>query len=193
HGRIVRPRGQGAYGTGAKPLSIDESSIKNIPTARLVRKGDFVGVVAEREWDAVKAARVLKVTWQADASLPGNARLFETMRAAKTTDTVVVDKGDVAKGFTEAAHVASATYQLPYQAHMPFGPNCALADVGPDGALVMSSTQDIYNSRDMLAVVLGLPVAKVRVQYYEGSGTFGHSCYEDAAQAAAIMSQQVGR
>jgi CO/xanthine dehydrogenase Mo-binding subunit len=176
HGRVVRPRGQGAYGTGAKPASIDESSIKHIPGARVVRKGDFVGVVAEREWDAVKAARDLKVAWQADSSLPGNAKLFETMRAAKTTDTVVVDKGDVAKGFTEAAHVASAIYQLPYQAHMPFGPNCALADVGRDGALVMSSTQDIYNSRRMLAEVLGLPAEKVRVRYYEGSGTFGHSC-----------------
>ena len=57
HGRVVRPRGQGAYGDGAKPLSIDESSIAGIPGARIVRKGDFVGVVAEREWDAVKAAR----------------------------------------------------------------------------------------------------------------------------------------
>ena len=57
----------------------------------------------------------------------------------------------------------------------------------------MSSTQDIYNSRDMLAEVLGLPVGKVRVQYVEGSGTFGRSCYEDAAQAAAVMSQAVGK
>jgi nicotinate dehydrogenase subunit B len=192
HGRVVRPRGQGAYGTGAKPLDIDESSIKDI-AARVVRKGDFVGVVAAREWDAVKAARALKISWQADSSLPGNGRLYETMRAAKTTDTVVVDKGDVANGFAQAAHVASATCHLPYQAHLPFGPNCALADVGPDGALVMSSTQDIYNSRRMLADVLALPAEKVRVQYYEGSGTFGHSCYEDAAQAAAIMSQAVGK
>jgi CO/xanthine dehydrogenase Mo-binding subunit len=99
----------------------------------------------------------------------------------------------VAKRFAAAAHVEQATYRCPYQAHAPFAPNCALAEVGPDGALVMSSTQDIYNSRNMLARVLGLPVEKVRVQYYEGSGTFGHSCYEDAAQAAAILSQAVGR
>ena len=115
------------------------------------------------------------------------------MRAAKTTDTVIADWGDAAKAFAQAAHVASATYRCPYQSHVPFAPNCALADVGPNGALVMSSTQDIYNSRDMLAEVLGLPVEKVRVQYYEGSGTFGRSCYEDAAQAAAIMSQAVGK
>jgi len=190
HGRVVRPRGQGAYGAGAKPASIDEGSIKHIP-ARIVRKGDFLGVVAEHEWDAVKAARELKVAWQADASLPGD--LFEAMRAAKTTDTVVIDAGDAGKALAQAAHVAAATYRCPYQAHVPFGPNCALADVGAGEALVMCSTQDPYASRGMLAEVLGLPVEKVRVQYYEGSGTFGHSCYEDAAQAAAILSQAVAR
>jgi len=192
HGRVVRPRGQRAYGAGAKPVSIDESSIKDIP-ARIVRKGDFLGVVAEREWDAVKAARALKVTWQETPALPGHAGVFDYMRAAKTTDTVIADWGDAAKAFAQAAHVASASYRCPYQSHAPFGPNCALADVGPGGALVMSSTQDIYNSRAMLAEVLGLPVNKVRVQYHEGSGTFGRSCYEDAAQAAAVMSQAVGK
>jgi CO/xanthine dehydrogenase Mo-binding subunit len=192
HGRVVRPRGQRAYGAGAKPLHIDEGSIAGIP-ASVVRRGDFVGVVAEREWDAVRAARDLKVTWHASKALPGNGDLFERMRSAKATDTVIASIGDIEKGFAAAAHVEQATYRCPYQAHAPFGPNCALADVGPEGALVMSSTQDIYHSRAMLAAVLGLPVGKVRVQYYEGSGTFGHSCYEDAAQAAAILSQTVGQ
>jgi len=193
HARIVRPRGQRAYGAGAKPLSVDESSIAGIPTARVVRKGDFVGVVAKEEWDAVKAAQTLKVTWQESATLPGNSDLFERMHAGKTTDTVIADWGDAGKAFAQAAYVASATYRCPYQSHAPFGPNCALADVGPDGALVISSTQDIYKSRSMLAEVLGLPVEKVRVRYCEGSGTFGRSCYEDAAQAAAVMSQAVGK
>jgi nicotinate dehydrogenase subunit B len=193
HGRVVLPRGQRAFGAGAKPLGIDEGSIKHIPTARVVRKGDFVGVVADNEWDAVRAAQALKVTWQDGPELPGNANLFTQMRAQKTTDTVIADRGDVAKGFSGAAHQRSSAYFCPYQGHLPFGPNCALADVGPDGALVRSSTQDVYNAREMLARVLGMPLEKVRVQYYEGSGTFGRSCYEDAAQAAAIMSQAVGR
>src|ERR1700693_4839726 len=98
HGRVVRPRGQRAYGTGAKPLYIDEASIAGIP-ARVVRRGDFVGVVAEREWDAVKAARDLKVTWQKSAGLPGNDELFTRMRAAPSNDTVIADIGDITKGF----------------------------------------------------------------------------------------------
>jgi nicotinate dehydrogenase subunit B len=192
HGRVVRPRGQRAYGAGARPIRIDDSSIKDIP-ARIVRKGDFVGVVAEREWDAVRAARKLDVTWQETSALPGNAGLFDRMRAAKTDDVVIADWGDLSAGFAQAAHVMAATYRCPYQSHAPFAPNCAIADVGENRALVMSSTQDIYSARDMLANVLGLPVGKVQVRYVEGSGTFGHSCYEDAAQAAAVMSQAVGR
>jgi CO/xanthine dehydrogenase Mo-binding subunit len=193
HGRVVRPRGQRAYGSGAKAASIDEASIAHIPTARVVRRGDFVGVVAEREWDAVQAAAQLDIAWQDSPRLPDQAKLSEAMRQMKSTDTVVVDRGDPAKAFADAAYVASATYFAPYQAHGPFGPNCALADVGPDRAHVLSSTQDIYASRKMLATLLGLPVERVRVTYYEGSGTYGHSCYEDAAQSAAIMSQAVGR
>ena len=193
HGRVVRPRGQRAYGDGAKPLAVDENTIAGIPGARVVRKGDFVGVVAPQEWDAVKAAQALKVTWQESTTLPGNADLFDRMRGAGTTDTVIANWGDAPAAFAQAAHVAAATYRCPYQSHAPFAPNCALADVGPNGALVISSTQDIYNSRAMLAVVLGMPVEKVRVQYCEGSGTFGRSCYEDAAQAAAVMSQAIGK
>ena len=115
------------------------------------------------------------------------------MRAEKTHDTVVASRGDVETGFPKAIHVASATYRCPYQGHMPFAPNCAVADVKPDSALVMSSTQDVYSARRFLADVLGMKPEQVRVQYHEGSGTFGRSCYGDAEQTAAILSQSVGR
>ena len=193
HGRVVRPRGQRAYGTRAAPLAVDESSIKDIAGARIVRRGDFVGVVAESEWDAVRAAQQLKVQWQETPSLPDMAKLPEVLRATKSTDTVVVNIGDPETAFGKATYVSSTTYFSPYQAHAPFGPNCAIADVGSDEALVLCSTQDIYASRKMLAALLGMPADRVRVQYYEGSGTYGHSCYEDAPQAAAVMSQAVGR
>jgi nicotinate dehydrogenase subunit B len=193
HGRVVRPRGQRAYGSRAAPLVVNESSIGNIPGARIVRRGDFIGVVAEREWDAVRAAQQLEVKWQETSALPDMEKLPDVLRSAKSTDTVVVDLGDPEKAFGRAAYVSSATYFSPYQAHAPFGPNCAIADVGADKAIVLCSTQDIYASRKMLAALLGMPADRVRVQYYEGSGTFGHSCYEDAPQAASIMSQAVER
>jgi nicotinate dehydrogenase subunit B len=193
HGRVVRPRGQRMYGVGAKIVKVDETSIGNIPGARIVRKGDFIGVVAENEWDAVRAAQQLKVTWENPPALPDTASLHEHMRSSKTEDHVVLQRGDATAALSGAPHVASQMCRGPYQSHAPFGPNCALGDVKAGSALVMCSTQDVYGTRTTLARVLGLPVEKVRVQYYEGSGTYGHSCYDDVAQAAALLSQLAGK
>ncbi|HTA46244.1 MAG TPA: molybdopterin cofactor-binding domain-containing protein [Bryobacteraceae bacterium] len=193
HGRVVRPRGQRAYGAGAKVMAIDEGSIRTIPGARVVRKADFVGVVAENEWDAIRAAGQLKVTWETPPALPGNAGMHVALHAAKTTDRVVLERGNVADAIPKAVHVVSQSYHGPYQAHAPFGPNCAIGDVKPDSALVICSTQDVYATRTNISRICGLPVEKVRVQYYEGSGTYGHSCYDDVAQAAAILSQLAGK
>jgi len=193
HGRVVRPRGQRAYGAGAKVLDVDESSIRNIPGARVLRRGDFLGVVAENEWDAVRAARQLKVSWDSGPTLPGNAALYQQMREAKTADRTVKESGDVEAAFRSAQHKASQICRGPYQSHAPFGPNCALADVKSDSALVLCSTQDVYGTRNSLSRLLGMPVEKVRVQYYEGSGTYGHSCYDDVAQASALLSRLAGK
>ena len=57
----------------------------------------------------------------------------------------------------------------------------------------MCSDQGIYQTRIGIAQLLGLPPEKIRVQYYPGSNTFGSSCYRDVAQAAAIMSQELGK
>jgi CO/xanthine dehydrogenase Mo-binding subunit len=192
HGRIVRPRGQGAYRDGVQVVSVNAASIGGILGARVLRKGNFVGVVAEREWDAVRAAQQLEVEWMQPASLPGSAGLYAQMAAAPTTDRIAREDGDVAV-YANASVKTEFAANLPYQAHVPFAPNCALADVGADSALVLCSTQDIYGTRNNIAGLLGLDAAQVRVQYVEGSGTFGHSCWDDAAQAAAIMSQLAGQ
>ncbi len=190
HGRIVRPRGQGAYKDGIQVESINESSIAGI-AARVVRQGNFVGVVAEREWDAVKAAQQLAVTWRQPESLPGNDNLFQQMEDGMTNKRVAVEKGD-ASIYKDAFVKCEFKATGPYQAHVPFAPNCALADVAGNSALVMCSTQDVYNTRTSIANLLGLDTENVRVQYHEGAGTFGHSCWDDVAQAAALMSSLAG-
>lgn len=194
HGRVVRPRGQQAFEAGAKPASVDEASIAGIPNARVVRVGDFIGVVAEREWDAVRAARQLKVVWQTPAELwQGKPDLYDAMRSAPTQDRVVTEAGNVETAISSAAHVAAQVVRGPYQAHAPFAPNCALADVRAGSAVIQCSTNDAYGTRTVVSRVLGLRPEQVRVQYYEGSGTYGHSCFDDAAQAAAVLSQATGK
>ncbi len=193
HGRIVRPRGQRAYGAGARVLSVDESSIAGIPGARLLRQGDFLAVVAPREWDAVQAAQLLSVTWEdAPHPFPETAAVFGAMRASATEDRVVEERGDADSAFTAAANTAEFTGACAYQIHGLFAPNCALADVRAESCLVICSTQDIYATRRGIAALLGMPEPQVRVQYREGSGTYGKSCYDDCAQAAALASKLAG-
>jgi CO/xanthine dehydrogenase Mo-binding subunit len=192
HGRIVRPRGQAAYGAGAAPLAIDEASVRHLAGVRVLRRGDFVGVVAADEWLAVQAARDLKVTWQDTPTLPGSDALHAQMRAAPSDERIALERGDLGAGFAAAAHHAAQTCRGPYQAHAPFAPNCALADVRADAAQVICSSQDVYGLRRSLAPLLNLPADKIRVRYAEGAGTYGHSCYDDAAQAAALLSQLAG-
>src|SRR5262249_29408475 len=113
------------------------------------------------------AAQQLKVTWESASTLPGNAGLYDQMRQAKTEDRPVQERGDVAGAVNSAAHVVSLSCHAPYQSHAPFGPNCALADVKTDSALVMCSTQYVYGVRRTLGALLKIPAEKVRVQYYE--------------------------
>ncbi len=109
HGRVVWPRGQGAHGvSNPTVVSIDESSIAGIPGVQIVRRNNFVGVVAEREWDAVRAARQLKVTWQPfAAALPGHEALVRQLSVGEDQRPVDTDAGDVDAALARAAHVVS--------------------------------------------------------------------------------------
>jgi len=199
HGRIVRPRGQGAYGLGTNPqvLSIDPSSIAHIPGARVVQKGNFVGVVAPKEYDAIQAAAQLKVTWAPMPELPTSANLFGNMRkqdaAGQAPAAIKAQRGNVDAALASAAYTVSQTYKYPYNGHLPIGPTCVVADVTPNGARIYSNTQNAYATRTSVAQILGFPsYNQVRVTYYEGSSVYGSAPYDDAAQSAAVMSQIVG-
>lgn len=193
HGRVVRPRGQGPYGKIAAVEAVDEASIAHIPTARVVRKHNFVGVVAEREWDAVKAAQALKVKWSDTPGLPGHESLPASLRAAPAEASVVLEEGHAEEALRRAPFVVRASFDGPYQSHAPFAPHCAIADVRSDQATISCSTQGIYVTRMEVANVTGLPLDRITVRHLEGAGTYGPSCYHDVAQAAAIMSQIVKR
>jgi nicotinate dehydrogenase subunit B len=198
HGRVVRPRGQALFGAGAPVVSVDESSIKNIPGARLVRKGNFLGVVAPREYDAIQAAAQLKVVWaDPPKALPGSANEFKGMRAldsaGKSVQSYRINTGDVDSALASAAHVVTGTFGWPSNIHTPIGPQCTIADVTPQGARLMTGTQGAHETRQSVAPVLGLPESKVRVTSFAMGGCFGDGVqYYDTAQAAALMSQIVG-
>ncbi len=196
HGRVVRPRGQGAVNQGATLLSIDAGSVAHIPNVQVIRKGNFVGVVAPKEYDAIQAAAQLKVTWDNTPMLTGNGNLNGSLRnpANLQSSTVNVNTGDVGSGLASAAKTVSASYFTAYQMHGSLGPNCAVADVSPGGALLLCASQAPYIlTRASVAAALGLPQTAVRVELYPFSGTYGHSTYDDVSISAALLSQAVGK
>jgi nicotinate dehydrogenase subunit B len=199
HGRIVRPLGQGAYGDGTltNVLSVDSSSIDGIGDARIVRRGNFLGVVASKEYDAIQAASRLKVVYATPPEISGSGNLWSEMRAldaaGQAPARIQFLSGDVDGAVASAAHSVARTYAYHYQGHMPIGPSCAIGDVTATGAIVLCNTQDAYSMRNNLSMLLGLPTSRVRVVYYEGAGTFGNSPARfDTGEAAGVMSQLAG-
>jgi CO/xanthine dehydrogenase Mo-binding subunit len=198
HGRVVRPRGQMLYGFGAPIVSVDESSISHIRGARVVRRNDFLGVVAPHEYDAIQAASQLKVTWAAPpAVLPGNGDEFEGMRAldaaGKTVPTTLASSGNVDGALASAAHVVSGTFGWPTNSHCPIGPNCAVADVTSQGARILTWTQGVSQVQPVVASLLGLPQSAVRISSFASGGCYGTGAqFDDTTEAAAVMSQLAG-
>ncbi len=203
HARVVRPRGQGAYGDGTAPkiLSVDARSIGHIPGVKVIQKNNFIGVVAPREYDAIQAAAQLKVTWAPMPEIPGVGGLWGQMRgeesAGKTTLVPYSSLGNVDSAIAGAAKTVSQTYSMGYNGHLPIGPSCAVAEVTSSGARIFSNTQDAYNSRggiqDALSLAgLSLPANKIRISYVEGSSVYGTAPYDDCAQCAAVLSYLAG-
>jgi nicotinate dehydrogenase subunit B len=198
HGRVVRPRGQGAYGTAAPILAVDAQSIAHIPGARVVRAGDFLGVVAPLEYDAIQAAAQLRVTWKTEAILPSTGNLAALMRKQDSDGNApartLMDTGDVDAALSSAAKVVKQSYLFHGQGHMPIGPCCAVADVRADHATIYSNTQGVIGLVTSIQQLLGFAdPGQVRVFWYEGSGSFGPgNRYVDTAKAAALMSKLAG-
>ena len=181
HGRVVRPRGQGAYGDGTsqKILSVDESSIKSIPGAQVIQFNNFLGVVAPTEYAAIQAAAQLKVKFADPPVLPGVGNLWKGMRdhdaAGKAPARIAQNFGNFDNAFKSAAFQVNQTYKFHYTGHLPIGPSCCVADVTPAGARVFTNTQDAYGTRqnikDVLDVVMGSKspaLSYVRVVLFDG-------------------------
>jgi len=190
HGRMIRPPVP-----GASVVSVDEASIAGIPGARVMRKGDFIGVVAPKEWDAIKASQTLKVSWSQVADpFVDMDQLYNHIRDAPVTKEDANVRGNIADGFARAAKVVEADYEWPFQSHASMGPGCAVADVKPDGTTtVWTGTQKPHFAAQGVAGCLGVPVEKVRAIWVTGPGSYGRNDAGDVAMDAAVMSQLAGK
>jgi len=190
YGRPVHPPAM-----KAKLLSVDESSLRGIPgIVKVVREGDFCGVVAETEWAAIKAARQLKATWTTWAGLPTEDELWSYVRATKVaTDDATSNVGNTAEALEHASQRMKATYNFAMQTHGSIGPSAAVAEFKDGKLTCWTASQATHALRKQLAQMLSMPEDDVRCIYVEGAGCYGRNGHEDAAGDAALMARAVGR
>jgi nicotinate dehydrogenase subunit B len=197
HGRVVRPPyagvDAGAF-VGTSLIAVDETSVRDIPgLIAVVRIGDFVGVVTEREENAIKAASQLKVSWKPTPTLPDLKDIETALRANPSTPRTLIDKGDVDAVIAGAATPMPRTYTWPYQMHASIGPSCAVADYRDGRVKVWSGTQNPHLLRADLAKLIEALEGEIEVIRLEAAGCYGRNCADDVAADALLLSRAVGR
>jgi nicotinate dehydrogenase subunit B len=197
HGRVVRPPyagvDAGAF-VGTSLIAVDQTSVRDIPgLIAVVTIGDFVGVIAEREENAIKAATQLKVTWKPVPTLPDLKDVATALRANPSTPRTLIDKGDVDAAIAAAAKPMARTYIWPYQMHGSIGPSCAVADVRDGHIKVWSGTQNPHLLRADLSLLLQRAEADIEVIRMEAAGCYGRNCADDVSADAALLSRAAGR
>jgi CO/xanthine dehydrogenase Mo-binding subunit len=189
YGAVVRPPS-----VRATLVSVDDSSVKGMPGfVRAVVKKNFVGVVAEKPWQALQIANRLKATWAPGAALPDHRGYYEFLRTRPTQDTIWVDSGDVDAKLAGAATVLRSTYLHPYQMHASIGSSCAVADVQSGQVTVWAATQNAHGLKNNIATILGVKPEMVHVVFTRGSGCYGINGVDAVSFDAALLSQAVGK
>ena len=186
HARVVRPP---SYKATLESVATD--TVEKMPrVVKVIRDGNFLAVVAEREWSAVKAMRALAASaqWREEKTLPDMKKLSAAVLALPSQDLTIADKRGTGAA---AVKTIEATYTRHYQAHGSIGPSCAVAQMKGDTLTVWSHTQGVYPDRDAIAEMLAMPKEKVRCIHAEGSGCYGHNGADDAAADAALIATLV--
>jgi CO/xanthine dehydrogenase Mo-binding subunit len=189
-GRVVRPPSP-----GAQLVACDEEAIKRLPgVIALVRDGSFLGVVAQREEQAIKARALLKAStqWNETASLPpsGDALFEHLMTKARAQDSVVSEK--TATISATPVKTLNATFTRPYQVHGSIGPSCAIAQWQEGKLTLWTHSQGVFPLRGELAKAFAMPASSIRCIHAEGAGCYGHNGADDVAFDAALVARAAG-
>ncbi|MGE0626988.1 MAG: molybdopterin cofactor-binding domain-containing protein [Hyphomicrobiaceae bacterium] len=190
HGRMIRPGIAGSV-----PVKVDEGSIKGIAGAKVVWKEGFIGVVADTEWGAIKAAETLKVEWsKVKPPFPNYSDLFDHIRQAKVVKAHMQKQaGNVADAFAKAAKTVSAEYEWPFQSHASMGPAVAVVEIKDGRAMLWTGGQKPHFARDGVAAILGMKREQADAEWLVGPGCYGRNDAGDCAQDAAFLAQAVGK
>jgi CO/xanthine dehydrogenase Mo-binding subunit len=191
HARNVRPPV-----AGATLRNVDESSVSSLPGfVRVVRSGNYLAVVCEREEQAIEASRQLEAEWTppATAPFPPSSELFDYIRSATPTSEEDEVDGDPDAALASAAQIVEAEYEVPFQGHTAIGPAHAMADPSNEQLTIYSNDMKSYGLRNGVARFLNMPRERVRVVYMDGPQVYGRTAADDVGFEAAFLANELGR
>jgi nicotinate dehydrogenase subunit B len=186
HARVVRPPSYGAQLT-----ECDTAVVENLPgVVKVIRDGNFLAVVAKKEFQAIKAMAALSAAakWKETPSLPKQDDLLHVLTGLPSQDKTIFQASNPA---VTGQKTIEATYTRPYQSHGSIGPSCAVAQFTDGKMTVWTHTQGVYPDRAAIAEMLRVPQADVRCIQVEGSGCYGHNGADDAAADAALIAREL--
>jgi isoquinoline 1-oxidoreductase len=189
-GKVLR-----ATGFNATLVSVDTSAAEKMPGVKLVRDGDFIGVVAPDAYMAEQAIAAIQAKWTVP-SQPSNKNIFEYLKntpesvrgGGRPTASVQPAAVAVAQSSDSQAIELAQSYTVQYIAHAPLEPRAAVAQWDSSGKLtVWTGTQRPFGVKDELVAAFHLDPSKVRVlQPDMGSGYGGKHTGETAIEAARL-------
>jgi nicotinate dehydrogenase subunit B len=185
-GRVVRPPARAA--TLAELAELDLGA-----DVALIRDGSFLGVVAETDRAALRAAGLVAraAHWETTPSLPDMRALREFLLSAPAHEETVIDRPPDAAGAGPGTRTLTAEFTRPFLAHASIAPSCAIGRWDADSVTVWSHSQGIFGLREAIATGLGMPARQVTVHYVEGAGVYGQNGADDVAMDAALLARAV--
>lgn len=185
HARVVRPP---SY--DAELISFPQKQIEMMNDIRsVIRKGNFLAVVAKEEYQAINAWEILRSRsqWREKKLVPNQRDLFEDMLQYDGAIKRVAKKGPAAT----PSNLLEATYTRPYHMHGSIGPSCALAHWGANKLTIWTHSQGVYPLRESISDLLQIPQEAIHIIGVPGSGCYGHNGADDVAADAALIARQV--
>lgn len=190
HARVIR-----STHIGSKIASVDDREARKVKGfVATVRQGDFLAVVCDNEWGAVKASRAIKAEWTHGPDLPAKAQLDAIWRQLPLAKEEATQKvGQIDAAFASAPKKVKASYHFAVQTHASIGPSCAVAQYDKGQLVVWSASQATHSMVHELSVITRLPKERIRLVYLDGSGCYGRNGHEDASADAALIAIELGR
>jgi len=186
HAMIQRP-----VSFGTKIKSVDSTAAKAMPgIVDVVQFKNNVAVVGKSTWQIMKARKVLKIEYEADATIestPDHDKLFKDLLDNKEA-TVKRKDGDVDTAFKNAAKVIVREFQCPFLPHNPMEPMNFFAHVKPDGVELVGPSQTPDMARNEVAKLLGIAPDKITLELTRLGGGFGRRLKADYVLEAAELS-----